>query len=168
MRKIIFFVAFAALSSMSNSQSLGYQNLSLMFSRNDGNGSARFVAMGGALIILLLIPFTNTSEVRSTTFRPIFKIFYWLLVADFLILGWIGQKPVKDVYVIVGQVATVFYFLFFLVLIPAIGIIESKLTHQKKKLNFSDLELIFKDLKLLFEKKRICYKLEIFRKTRFE
>ena len=87
--------------------------------------------MGGALIILLLIPFTNTSEVRSTTFRPIFKIFYWLLVADFLILGWIGQKPVKDVYVIVGQVATVFYFLFFLVLIPAIGIIESKLTHQK-------------------------------------
>jgi len=48
MRKIIFFVAFAALSSMSNSQSLGYQNLSLMFSRNDGNGSARFVAMGGA------------------------------------------------------------------------------------------------------------------------
>ena len=48
MRKIIFFVAFAALSCVSNSQSLGYQNLSLMFSRNDGNGSARFVAMGGA------------------------------------------------------------------------------------------------------------------------
>ena len=48
MRKIIFFVAFAAISCVSNSQSLGYQNLSLMFSRNDGNGSARFVAMGGA------------------------------------------------------------------------------------------------------------------------
>ena len=41
-------MAFAALSCVSNSQSLGYQNLSLMFSRNDGNGSARFVAMGGA------------------------------------------------------------------------------------------------------------------------
>ena len=89
------------------------------------------VAMGGALIILLLIPFINTSEVRSTTFRPIFKIFYWLMVADFLILGWVGQKPVKDVYVIVGQVATVFYFLFFLVLIPLIGIIESRLVHYK-------------------------------------
>jgi ubiquinol-cytochrome c reductase cytochrome b subunit len=84
-------------------------------------------AMGGALIILFLIPFTNTSEIRSTTFRPIFKIFYWLLVVDFLILGWIGQKPVKDAYVIVGQVATVFYFLFFIVLIPFIGIVESKL-----------------------------------------
>ena len=89
------------------------------------------VAMGGALVVLFLIPFTNTSEVRSTTFRPIFKIFYWLIVADFLVLGWVGQKPVKDVYVLVGQVATVFYFLFFVVLIPAIGILETKLAHTK-------------------------------------
>jgi ubiquinol-cytochrome c reductase cytochrome b subunit len=43
--------------------------------------------MGGALIVLFLIPFINTSEIRSTTFRPIFEIFYWLLVADFLLLG---------------------------------------------------------------------------------
>jgi ubiquinol-cytochrome c reductase cytochrome b subunit len=50
-----------------------------------------------------------------------------LLVADFLLLGWIGQKPVKDVYVLVGQVATVFYFLFFVALIPAIGTLETKL-----------------------------------------
>jgi len=93
------------------------------------------VAMGGALIILLLIPFTNTSEIRSTTFRPIFKIFYWLLVADFLLLGWIGQKPVKDIYVLVGQAATLFYFLFFLVLIPMLGIIESKLvSHSSNKI----------------------------------
>jgi len=90
------------------------------------------VAMGGALIVLFLIPFTNTSEVRSTTFRPIFKIFYWLLVADFLILGWVGQKPVKDIYVLVGQVATVFYFIFFLILIPVIGLLETKLAHYKK------------------------------------
>jgi ubiquinol-cytochrome c reductase cytochrome b subunit len=90
-------------------------------------------AMAGSLIILFLIPFINTSEIRSTTFRPIFKIFYWLLVADFLLLGWIGQKPVKDVYVWVGQVATVFYFLFFLILIPAIGIVEAKLTTYSNK-----------------------------------
>jgi len=89
------------------------------------------VAMGGALIVLFLIPFTNTSEVRSTTFRPVFKIFYWLIVADFLVLGWVGQKPVKDIYVLVGQAATAFYFLFFVVLIPVIGIIETKLAHHK-------------------------------------
>ena len=90
-------------------------------------------AMGGALVILFLIPFTNTSEIRSTTFRPFFKICYWLLVADFLILGWVGQKPVKDIYVFVGQVGTVYYFLFFLVLIPVVGVIESKLIRLVEK-----------------------------------
>jgi ubiquinol-cytochrome c reductase cytochrome b subunit len=80
---------------------------------------------------LFLIPFINTSEIRSTTFRPVFKIFYWLLVADFLLLGWIGQKPVKDIYVIVGQGATIFYFLFFIFLIPVVGVFETKLIHTK-------------------------------------
>merc|ERR1712012_1366424 len=75
-------------------------------------------AMGGSLLVLFLIPFTNTSEIRSTTFRPLFKICYWLLVADFLILGWIGQRPVKSIFVIVGQIATVYYFLFFIIIIP--------------------------------------------------
>lgn len=89
--------------------------------------------MGGALIVLFLIPFINTSEIRSTTFRPIFKVFYWLLVADFLLLGWIGQKPVKDIYVLVGQAATIFYFLFFAVLIPAIGTLEAKLVTYRIK-----------------------------------
>jgi len=82
-------------------------------------------AMGGSLLVFFLIPFTNMSEVRSTTFRPLFKIFYWLLVTDFLILGWAGQKPVKDTYVIVSQIATAYYFLFFIFLIPIIGIIET-------------------------------------------
>jgi ubiquinol-cytochrome c reductase cytochrome b subunit len=97
-------------------------------------------AMGGALIVLFLIPFLNTSEIRSTTFRPIFKVFYWLLVADFLLLGWIGQKPVKDVYVVVGQAATVFYFLFFIVLIPVIGIIETKLLSYNSKNDLSKVD----------------------------
>merc|ERR1712226_1515344 len=91
------------------------------------------IAMGGALLVLLVIPFSNTSEIRSTRFRPIFKFFYWLLVADFLILGWVGQKPVTDIYIFVGQVATVFYFLFFIFFIPLIGFIETKLAHYKVK-----------------------------------
>jgi ubiquinol-cytochrome c reductase cytochrome b subunit len=88
-------------------------------------------AMGGALIILFVIPFTNTSEVRSTTFRPIFKIFFWLLVVDFLLLGWIGQKPVKDIYVLIGQGATAFYFLFFIIMIPFIGVVEKSMYEKK-------------------------------------
>jgi len=89
------------------------------------------IAMGGALVILLAIPFINTSEIRSSQFRPIFRVFFWLLVVDFLILGWIGQKPVESPFVEVGQIATVFYFTFFIILIPLLGILESKLVRFK-------------------------------------
>jgi ubiquinol-cytochrome c reductase cytochrome b subunit len=89
------------------------------------------VAMGGALLILLTIPFSNTSEIRSTRFRPLFKFFYWLLVADFLILGWVGQKPVTDTYIFIGQIATVFYFLFFIIFVPLLGLVETKLAHYR-------------------------------------
>lgn len=91
------------------------------------------VAMGGALIILFAIPFTNTSLVRSTTYRPIFKICYWLFITDFIILTWVGQKPVRDVYVLLGQIATFYYFFFFIVLIPVVGLVETKLAHYKVK-----------------------------------
>jgi len=87
--------------------------------------------MFGALIVLFFIPFTNTSLVRSTTYRPIFKIFYWIFISDFIILMWVGQKPVEEIYVWIGKVATVYYFIFFIFLIPIIGLIETKLAHHK-------------------------------------
>jgi len=81
--------------------------------------------MISAILVLLLLPIINTSKIRSSKFRPIFGIAYWFLVSDFLLLGWIGQKPVESPYIEIGMGATVFYFLFLLVLIPLIGIIES-------------------------------------------
>jgi ubiquinol-cytochrome c reductase cytochrome b subunit len=87
--------------------------------------------MGGALVILFAIPFINTSEIRSSQFRPLFRGFFWLLVIDFLILGWIGQKPVETPFIEVGQLATVFYFVFFMVLIPFLGTFESYLIRIK-------------------------------------
>lgn len=87
--------------------------------------------MGGAIVILLFLPFINTSEVRSSTFRPIYRKLFWFLFADFLLLGWIGQEVVEQPYVLIGQVGTVFYFVYFLVLIPAIGILESQLIRTK-------------------------------------
>nr|QYC61867.1 cytochrome b [Actinocyclus sp. mgcode 4] len=89
------------------------------------------LAMFSSLIVLFFIPFINTSDIKSTNFRPLFKIFYWLTVTNFLLLGWIGQKPVTDVYIIVGQFATAYYFIFFLFLIPIIGILESVLANFK-------------------------------------
>jgi ubiquinol-cytochrome c reductase cytochrome b subunit len=85
------------------------------------------VAMISAILVLLLLPVINTSKVRSGKFRPIFGVAYWFLVSDFLILGWIGQKPVETPFIEIGMIATVFYFLFFLVLMPAIGLLETKL-----------------------------------------
>jgi ubiquinol-cytochrome c reductase cytochrome b subunit len=82
------------------------------------------VAMVGAICVLLLLPIINTSEIRSSKFRPIYSIAYWFFVADFLILGWIGQQPVETPFLEVGQIATAFYFIFFFVLFPLIGIIE--------------------------------------------
>ena len=88
-------------------------------------------AMFGSLLVLFIIPFSNTSEIRSTDFRPLFKIFYWLFVADFLILGWVGQKPVRDAYIFTGKLATAYYFIFLVILIPVIGIIEKILIHYE-------------------------------------
>jgi quinol-cytochrome oxidoreductase complex cytochrome b subunit len=65
--------------------------------------------MGGSILVLLVIPFLNTSEIRSTTYRPIFKIFFWLFMADFYLLTWVGQKPMRDCYILLGQIATVYY-----------------------------------------------------------
>jgi ubiquinol-cytochrome c reductase cytochrome b subunit len=85
------------------------------------------IAMVGAILVLLLLPILNTSNIRCSKFRPIFGIFYWFLVADFILLGWLGQKPVENPYIEIGMFATVFYFLFLLVLLPCIGILEKKL-----------------------------------------
>jgi len=87
-------------------------------------------AMGGAIVILLFLPFINTSEVRSATFRPIYRKLFWFIFADFLLLGWIGQEIVETPFVEIGQLATVFYFFYFLVLIPAMGLLESSLVRS--------------------------------------
>ena len=89
------------------------------------------LAMGGSILILFLIPFINTSDIRNTTYRPIFKFCFWFFIADFIILTWIGQKPVRNTFIFVGQLATLYYFAFFLILIPVVGKIESILVHYK-------------------------------------
>ena len=88
-------------------------------------------AMGGAIVLLGLMPWLNTAEVRSSAFRPIYRKLFWFVLADFLILGWIGQNEVETPYVEVGQLATVIYFAFFLVLVPGLGKLESMLMRIK-------------------------------------
>lgn len=89
------------------------------------------VAMVAAILILLLLPIINTSEIRSSKFRPIFGVGYWFLVSDFLLLGWIGQKPVESPYIEIGMGLTFFYFAFLLVLLPLIGLVEKQLIRSE-------------------------------------
>jgi ubiquinol-cytochrome c reductase cytochrome b subunit len=85
------------------------------------------LAIGLVFVSLLALPFINSSEVRSSSFRPLHKIFFWLLVSDCLILGWIGQKPVEEPYVTIGQIASVYFFVYFLVIMPILGNLENYL-----------------------------------------
>nr|AZL92981.1 apocytochrome b [Peronospora effusa]AZL93028.1 apocytochrome b [Peronospora effusa] len=85
------------------------------------------IAMFGSLLILLTIPFINSSEIRSTAFRPIFKVCYWLLVLAFLLLGWVGQCPVEYPYTEIGVISMIYYFFFFIIIIPFLGKFESYL-----------------------------------------
>jgi len=85
------------------------------------------IAMFAALLVLLLLPYLNTSEVRSSSFRPIHRQFFWLLVLDYFVLGWIGGCAPETPYLEIGQLATFFYFFYFLFIVPILGILEKKL-----------------------------------------
>jgi ubiquinol-cytochrome c reductase cytochrome b subunit len=83
------------------------------------------LAIGGALVALLLLPFLHTSNTRSATFRPYYKVGFWLWIAVFVLLTWVGQMPVDDPYVLIGQIATVMYFVLLLFGVSAIGVFEN-------------------------------------------
>jgi ubiquinol-cytochrome c reductase cytochrome b subunit len=91
------------------------------------------IAMAAALLVLFLLPFINTSEIRSSNFRPLFAKAYWVFITDCLILGWIGGKPVESPYIEIGQVATAYYFIFFLIIIPFLGLLEKSLIKWQSK-----------------------------------
>jgi ubiquinol-cytochrome c reductase cytochrome b subunit len=81
--------------------------------------------MAGSMLVLLLLPFFIKSEVRSSLFRPIYRVFFWLFFIDTLILGWLGGSPIKYPYYELGQFCTFFYFFYFLFILPVCSIFES-------------------------------------------
>ena len=91
------------------------------------------IAMVGAILVLFLIPFNYTGYIRNTTYRPIFQIFYWILVGDFLLLLWLGQAKMEKPFLVLTTYASIYYFSFFIILIPLIGIIETHLALYKTK-----------------------------------
>jgi ubiquinol-cytochrome c reductase cytochrome b subunit len=78
----------------------------------------------GSIFLLFLVPWLDTSPVRSARFRPVYKWVFWLLVIDVIALGWVGANPPEGLVVTVGQIATLYYFVHFLILFPVIGKLE--------------------------------------------
>lgn len=83
------------------------------------------IAMFGSILVWFILPWLDTSKVRSATYRPIFKQLFWLLMIDFFILGIVGANPPEGWWITVGQIATAYYFAHFLILLPLVGLLET-------------------------------------------
>lgn len=77
-----------------------------------------------SIIVLMLFPFYTKTFVNSGVFRPFYKFFFWFFIMDFIILAWIGGKPVEEPYYTIGQIATCFYFFYFLIVLPVLARLE--------------------------------------------
>ena len=82
------------------------------------------LAMFGAILILFVIPWLDFSPVRSCNYRPLMRIFFWILVADGLMLGYCGAKPPEGIYPILSLIGAAYYFAFFIVIMPVVARIE--------------------------------------------
>jgi quinol-cytochrome oxidoreductase complex cytochrome b subunit len=82
------------------------------------------ILMFGSIIVLFFLPWLDTSPVRSSRFRPIHKWFFWVLVADCVLLGYLGAHPPEGTYVLLAQLGTAYYFFHFLILLPLLGRFE--------------------------------------------
>ncbi|HKH80150.1 MAG TPA: cytochrome b/b6 [Methylovirgula sp.] len=82
------------------------------------------IALFGAVLLFAFLPWLDRSPVKSATYRPLFRIFFWIFVATAIGLGYIGANPPEGNYVIAGRILTISYFAFFLVVLPLLAFIE--------------------------------------------
>jgi ubiquinol-cytochrome c reductase cytochrome b subunit len=83
--------------------------------------------MFSAILIILALPFTDLGRSRGLQFRPLSKIFFYIFIANFLILMQLGAKHVESPFIEFGQISTVLYFSHFLVIVPVVSLIENSL-----------------------------------------
>jgi ubiquinol-cytochrome c reductase cytochrome b/c1 subunit len=97
------------------------------------------LALGGSILILAFMPWLDTSKVRSARYRPLYRQFFWIYIASVVGLGYLGSQPPEGIYVIAARILTIYYFSFFLIILPLLGMFE-----KTKPLPNSISESIFK------------------------
>lgn len=83
------------------------------------------IALLASIVILAFVPWLDTSRVRSASYRPLYRQFFWILVVAFIGLGYLGSQPPEGGYVIAARILTAYYFLHFLIILPVLGIVET-------------------------------------------
>ncbi len=100
---------------------------------------AGVIAMFGSILLLFFLPWLDSSKVRSANYRPVYRVAFWLLVIDCIVLGFAGAKPPEGAWLVISRIATAWYFFHFLILLPIIARIETP-----KPLPFSISEPVVK------------------------
>jgi ubiquinol-cytochrome c reductase cytochrome b subunit len=85
------------------------------------------IALFSSIAILFFVPWLDWSKVRSTSYRPVYKWFFWAFVLTCLVLGYLGSQPPEGIYLTLGRIFTLYYFAFFLVVMPVVGRYERPL-----------------------------------------
>jgi ubiquinol-cytochrome c reductase cytochrome b subunit len=93
--------------------------------------------MFSAILILMVMPYTDLSKYRGVQFRPLSKIAFFVFLANFLILMQLGAKHVESPFIEFGQISTVLYFAHFLIIVPAISLLENSLVELYSNPNYN-------------------------------
>jgi quinol-cytochrome oxidoreductase complex cytochrome b subunit len=82
------------------------------------------IAMGAAIMILLVLPWLDRSKVKSAAFRPQYKMFFWIFAADCVLLGYCGSQPAEGIWLVLARLGTAYYFIHFIIIFPVLGWFE--------------------------------------------
>ena len=115
-----YFLPFYAILRAFTADALIYWPISWLMSAK----LAGVLAMFGSIMVLFVLPWLDWSPVRSARYRPLYKQFFWLLFIDCFVLGWVGANAPEGHFVIIGQIATAYYFGHFIVVLPLLSLFE--------------------------------------------